>query len=235
MKKIKLFLIAFAATCLMLSCDNKRQESQSGSGSNEGLSDNDNNANNDMVDDDDNDLANRDSKLDDKDAKERAEEVNDRKFEADSAENQSEFIVDAAEGGLFEVEAAKIAEQKATNSKVKTFAKHMLDDHSKANKELKALAAKNNVTIPSALGEDKMDKIAKLNRLSGHNFDKEYIDLMVKDHKEDVRLFEKESKGTDNNEVESWAAKILPTLQKHLEMAQQTKDEVDKMDNTARK
>jgi putative membrane protein len=80
-----------------------------------------------------------------------------------------------------------------------------------------------------------MDKIAKLNRLSGHEFDKEYMDMMVKDHKEDVRLFDKESKGTDNNEVEKWAANTLPTLQKHLEMAQQTQDEVDKMSNTARR
>jgi putative membrane protein len=215
MKNLKLFLIAFAATCLMLSCDNKR-ESRSGSGSNEGL------ANNDVLDDND-------------DAKERAEESNDRKFEADSAEDQSEFLVDAAEGGMFEVEAARIAQQKATSAKVKTFAKHMMDEHSKANKELKALAAKNNVTIPTALGEDKMDKIAKLNRLSGHEFDKEYMDMMVKDHKEDVRLFDKESKGTDNNEVEKWAANTLPTLQKHLEMAQQTQDEVDKMSNTARR
>jgi putative membrane protein len=219
MKNVRLFLIAFAATCLMLSCDNKR-ESKSASGSNEGMAANDNNANNDMVDDND-------------DAKERADEANDRKFEADSAENQSEFIVDAAEGGMFEVEAARIAQQKATSAKVKTFAKHMMDEHSKANKELKALAAKNNVTIPAALGEDKMDKIAKLNKLSGNDFDKEYMDMMVKDHKEDIRLFDKESKGTDNNEVEKWAAKTLPTLQKHLEMAQQTQDEVDKVGNTA--
>jgi putative membrane protein len=221
MKKLKLLCVAFATSLLIFSCESRKQESAAGTGANEGLATT--TSNDDLSDDKD-------------DAIDMAEDANDRKFESDSAERHSDFLVEAAEGGLFEVEAARLAQEKAVSPKVKTFAKHMMDEHSKANKELKALAAKKTVTIPSALGEDKKEKIEKLRKLSGNDFDKEYMDMMVKDHKEDVQLFDKESKGSDDNEVEKWAATVLPKLQKHLEMAQQTQDEVEKLTpNTARK
>lgn len=159
------------------------------------------------------------NKRDSTDSVENAHDANDLKEQADTGQedDDNDFAVKAANGGIFEMEAARLAQQKAQNSDVKAFAAMMMDDHMKANEELKALAAKKNITIPARLGDDEQKEIDELAKLTGAEFDKKYVDLMVEDHEKDVKLFKDATDDADDADLKAFAAKTLPTLQKHLQ------------------
>ena len=95
------------------------------------------------------------------------------------------FVMDAAKGGMMEVELGRIAVQKASSADVKSFGQRMVDDHSKANSELKSIAAQKGVTLPTTLPADMKQEMDHLSKLSGAEFDKMYMSHMLKDHKKD--------------------------------------------------
>jgi putative membrane protein len=128
---------------------------------------------------------------------------------------QDNFWTTAAQGGMAEVELGKLALQKSQNADVKKFAQMMITDHTKANYELKALAAKKNIVLPTDIGGHK-STLDDLSKLSGAEFDKEYVEAMVDDHEEDVDFFEDKSNNSDAD-LKAFAAKTLPTLKSHLE------------------
>jgi putative membrane protein len=168
------------------------------------------------------------------DAVETAEESNENKAEGmggtaeDRMEDASEFAVKAANGGMMEVELARLASTKATSQDVKTFAQKMMDDHMKANDELQSLATQKNITLPAALSDESKNNVERLSKLSGAEFDREYMEFMVDDHEEDVEMFRKAANDSKDAEIKSFASKTLPTLESHLEMAKQTRDKVNK-------
>jgi putative membrane protein len=127
---------------------------------------------------------------------------------------------------MLEVQLGTLALTKATSPKVKEFAQMMIDDHSKANEELKVLAQGKNISLPLSLSDKCQKKYNDVMEKSGSDFDKAYTDLMVKDHKDDVDLFKKASEDAKDADVKSWAGQKLPTLQHHLEMAEAMKDAV---------
>jgi putative membrane protein len=130
------------------------------------------------------------------------------------------FVREAAAGGMAEVELGNLAQQKASNEEVKSFGKRMVDDHGKANNELKTLAQNKNITLPSDLtAKDKALK-DRLEKLSGPAFDRAYMQAMVQDHKKDVNEFRHESTSAQDPDVKQFAAKTLPTLEDHLKMAE---------------
>lgn len=130
------------------------------------------------------------------------------------------FLKAAAQGGMAEVELGQLAVEKASSNDVKKFGQHMVDDHSKANDQLKQLAAQKHVDLPQGPSvKDKAIK-TKLERLAGPEFDHAYMEDMVKDHKKDVAEFEKESKAASDPDIKSFASETLPTLQGHLKQAQ---------------
>ena len=130
------------------------------------------------------------------------------------------FIKDAAVGGMSEVELGKLAEQRANRADVKSFGKRMVNDHSKANDELKSLAQKKNVSLPSDVDREHQAIYDRLSKLSGSDFDNAYMNEMLKDHREDVAEFERASKSPDPD-VQAFASKTLPTLKEHLTQAEQ--------------
>ncbi|RYF73814.1 MAG: DUF4142 domain-containing protein [Cytophagaceae bacterium] len=154
------------------------------------------------------------------DSVENAENSNETKEEqgAGAEDDDSEFTVKAASGGLLEVELGKLAQEKGQNAEVKQFGAKMVEDHTKANEELKALATLKNITIPSTPGEDKQKDIDDMRKLSGAEFDKKYISYMKDDHEEDVKEFTEAAKDAKDQSIKEFAAKTLPTLQMHLDM-----------------
>jgi putative membrane protein len=132
----------------------------------------------------------------------------------------TKFMKTAAMGGMEEVELGQLAAQKASSPEVKNFGQHMVDDHSKANDQLKQLAAQKGVTLPASISTMQKHDMAKLAKLSGAAFDSAYVSMMVKDHKKDVADFQKESKSGKDSDVKSWASTTLPTLEDHLKMVQ---------------
>jgi putative membrane protein len=107
----------------------------------------------------------------------------------------------------------------------------MVEDHGKANEELKSIAANKNITLPTTLSNEHQEKIDKLSSLSGADFDEEYMEIMDKDHEKDVKMFEEASKDNDlDPEIKAFAAKTLPTLRMHAEMADSGEDMAKEMD-----
>jgi putative membrane protein len=130
----------------------------------------------------------------------------------------SKFVKEAAVGGMEEVSLGQLAAQKATDPDVKNFGQKMVDDHSKANDQLKQVASQKGITVPSALPASKQKEVDHLSKLSGAAFDKKYVSMMVQDHKKDVAEFKKESTKAKDSDVKSFASTTLPTLQDHLKM-----------------
>jgi len=141
--------------------------------------------------------------------------------------NAADFAVEAASGGMMEVQLGKIAQQKATMASVKDFGAMMVKDHSKANEELKDVAQKENIALPQTLGADKQDKINDLQQKTGKDFDKAYVDMMVSDHKEDINKFQDAAKNNPDSLIRNCAAKTLPVLQKHLDAIQKINDNMN--------
>ena len=132
------------------------------------------------------------------------------------------FVEKAAIGGMAEVQMGKLAQQKAGSDQVKQFGTRMVDDHSKANDDLKQVASHKGITLPSDLDAKHKNKMAKLEKLSGAQFDRAYTDDMVSDHKKDVAEFEKQAKSGNDADIKGFASKTLPTLQQHLSLAEST-------------
>ena len=134
-------------------------------------------------------------------------------------EPTSSFMVKVADVGMTEVKLGGIAQDKATSARVKDFGVMMTKDHSKAGDELKNLASQKNVTLPSAIGEDHQKKIDDLNKKTGKDFDKAYIDAMVGGHQSAVNDFEKASRDTKDADIKAWVDKTLPVIKMHLDSA----------------
>jgi putative membrane protein len=122
---------------------------------------------------------------------------------------------------MAEVELGRLATQKASRSEVKEFGQMMVDDHSKANTELTKIAQGEGITPPATLKAQDKATQEHLSKLSGEAFDRAYIQHMVKDHQKDVAAFRKQSTSASNSEVKQFASSTLPTLEKHLQRAQE--------------
>ncbi len=141
--------------------------------------------------------------------------------------NANTFMEQAAIGGMMEVEAGKLAESQSTNAAVKDFAAMMIKDHSKANQELKAIASKKTFTLPAALPPAEKNHLDEMKKLSGAEFDKHYIGMMVTDHQKTVALFEAGGKNADK-EVSAFANKTLPVIQAHYKKATELQTTINK-------
>jgi putative membrane protein len=120
------------------------------------------------------------------------------------------FMMNAAKGGMMEVEWGKLAAQNGQSADVKKFGNRMVTDHSKANSELMALAKEEGVSLPAAKGPGKWKS------------DKDYMDMMVKDHQQDLSEFQREAQSGTDPDLKAFAAKYSKVVAQHLKMAQET-------------
>jgi putative membrane protein len=137
-----------------------------------------------------------------------------------------DFVMDVAKDSVFEIELGRLAQNKATNTDVKTFAETMVKDHTTASDELKGLAK--GITLPTSLDKGQQKKLDGL-RDEKDDFDRKYMKMMISAHKDAINLFEKESKKGKNTEIQAWANKMIPKLKEHLRMAEDTKRRLDQM------
>lgn len=139
------------------------------------------------------------------------------------------FMKQAAENGHAEVEASKLALTKATNPEVKKFAQQMVDDHTKVGEELMALASAKGVELPKEPSLVQKGKAKLLDAADGAKFDQRYVASMGVDaHEDTLKLFRKAAKDAKDAEVKAWAAKTVPALEHHLEMAKALDAQVNK-------
>jgi putative membrane protein len=142
-----------------------------------------------------------------------------------SKEN-SEFAVNAANGGMAEVELGKLAQEKASSQAVKDFGAMMVKDHSKANEEMIGIAKSKNIMLPATLGKDEQKVKDDLAAKSGAGFDKAYVEDMVEDHKKDVKEFDEATRKLTDPELKAFAMKTLPVLKTHLSEIQKIKSQL---------
>jgi putative membrane protein len=131
------------------------------------------------------------------------------------------FLKEAAIGGEIEVKLGKMAAQQGTSAAVRRFGQRMVDDHSKANHELMRLAETKGWRVPKEIDAAHQVIMEKLSKLSGSDFDTKYMSNMVKDHEEDVELFETEARDGQDPDLKAFAVKTLPVIKEHLRMAKE--------------
>jgi putative membrane protein len=146
--------------------------------------------------------------------------TSDTKASSKSASADTKFMKEAAEGGLAEVSLGQLAADKGSSNDVKAFGQRMVSDHTKANDQLKQIASQKKIDLPQDLNAKDKAKKAALEKLSGDQFDREYMKAMVADHKKDVSDFQRESTSGHDPDVKNFAAQTLPTLKEHLQQAQ---------------
>ena len=133
-----------------------------------------------------------------------------------------------AQGGMAEVKLGELAKDHASSEAVKKFGQQMVDDHSKANDELKDIAGKKGITLPSGLDAKDQNTYDRLSKLKGAEFDRAYMADMVKDHRMDIAEFKREAGRGSDAELKAFASKTLPTLEHHLQMAQDAEGQLKK-------
>ena len=136
-------------------------------------------------------------------------------FSMDSSKDES-FFKNAAEGGMAEVNAGKLAQEKGASQAVKDFGAMMVKDHSAANEKLNALAATQDVKLPSSPSLMQQASGKESQMKSGDSFDKSYIKNQIKAHEETVALFQKEIASGKDASAQQFATATLPTIQMHL-------------------
>ena len=162
------------------------------------------------------------------DTKEVAEEHNDAKFD-NAKEDDAKFLVSAAEINLEEINLGQLAQNNSMNADVKSLGKMMETEHTKELSDLQALAAKKQITIPTALTDDGMSASKKLMEMKASKFDKEYCDMMVNGHKDAISKFEKASTDATDADIRNWASSMLPALRTHLDHSLTCQSKCDKM------
>jgi putative membrane protein len=136
------------------------------------------------------------------------------------AASDLKFLKQASQNGAAEIEASKLAQTKASNAEVKSFAQHMVEDHAKAADELKKLAMSKGVELPGAPSIAQKAKLKMLASSDGEKFDKRYSDNFgVKAHEETVKLFRTAAEKAQDADIKSFAQATLPKLEEHLTMA----------------
>jgi putative membrane protein len=136
------------------------------------------------------------------------------------------FAKKAASGGMAEVKLGQLAQEKGSSSAVKEFGKRMENDHSKAGDQLKDVASKNNINLPTDMDKKDQATYDHLSKLSGAEFDRVYAQHMVTDHEQDVEEFKNEASTGKNPDIKRFASETLPTLQDHLRQARQMEKSV---------
>jgi putative membrane protein len=138
-----------------------------------------------------------------------------------SASSDRRFSANAAAGGMAEVKLGQLAQEKASSEAVKSFGKRMVEDHSKAGEQLKETAKGEKIQLPFEMTAADKAAYDRLDKLSGAEFDRAYMQMMVKDHEEDVAEFKREATSGKNKALKDFAEQTLPTLEDHLKEARE--------------
>lgn len=126
------------------------------------------------------------------------------------------FARRAAQSGMAEIQMGKLAADKATTPSLKAFGQRMVEDHTKANEQLKSIDRRVGITPPEGINAKEQATFDSLSRLSGAAFDRAYARVILADHREDIKEFRKEANSGANPELKAFAAQTLPTLRNHL-------------------
>jgi putative membrane protein len=141
----------------------------------------------------------------------------------------AQFMIRAAEINLQEIQLGHLAQQKSMSMDAKQLAEKMVKEHTQLLSDLTAMAKKKGVTLPKSTSSEGMEEYKELNNKSDRRFSEEYCELVIKEHKEAINLFEKAAKDASDSEIREWAAATIPALKTHLANAKNCKERCEKM------
>lgn len=152
------------------------------------------------------------------DSNEAAEESNEDKFQSRDTQKDADFVMEAVESNLAEVELAQLASQKSNSTEIKSVAQLLEKDHSKVLAELRDVAAKRVISVPSAVNDASRRKIEDLTKEDDvKDFNKAWCKEMIDKHEASIENFEKTMNETEDAELKSWISETLPHLREHLD------------------
>jgi putative membrane protein len=172
---------------------------------------------------------------DDKDSKKSSEDRSEATEVKEEAkidilnEKDSKGVVNAYTSNLYEIKLAETAKTHATTDEAKSLASAMFDAHSKLNTQLRELAIKKQIDLPSDITPEQQEKINDLAKKKPKNFDKEYAELMVNKHKDAIDMYENCANECTDQDIRSWFASAVPELRKHLDMAKSSEEKLKEM------
>ncbi|MDC8447436.1 MAG: DUF4142 domain-containing protein [Nitrospira sp.] len=144
-------------------------------------------------------------------------------FAQDIKTDAQSFLEKAAEGQQIEISLGQLAAQRAVNERVKDLGQQMVEAHKKSSQQVEQLAMKGGVQLSPGVSEAHKQKVNKISQLSGHAFDRAYIDYILEDHETTVDEFRRRVETMQDQDIKQWIASTLPALQGHREMARQVK------------
>lgn len=145
-----------------------------------------------------------------------------------SEESSADFLVETTSGGMLEIELGKLAQINALSQRVKNFGTMMIKDHTEANKRIAELASSKNIVLPNIMGEKDQKMYNDLKAKKGADFDKDYMDMMLEGHKNNIDNFEKEAKNPNDLEISDLANSLLPILNVHADSAKAISNAIKK-------
>lgn len=159
------------------------------------------------------------------DTVESANEINDKKPELKEDED-FEFVSRTASTGMMEVQLSKLAIERAQTKEVKSLAQKIAEDHSLSNAELLKIAATKKITLPEGLSKEDKEMIEETNKKTGMDFDKEYVEKMIKSHKSAIENFEDAAEHCEDPDIKSFASSSLHRLKMHLDMSKEAEKKI---------
>jgi putative membrane protein len=146
--------------------------------------------------------------------------------------NDLPFLREAASANMMEVQLGQLAQSKASNAAVKQFGQRMVTDHNRLEQQLSSTVSRNGIELNAQLNSDHQAKVSRLQSLSGAEFDKAYMSMMIQDHQTDAAKFDQQSLSADSPQIRALATNALPILQQHLTLAQQVGAQVNAQTST---
>jgi len=162
------------------------------------------------------------------DSKDVAKDENADKFDSTDLKKDAVFAVNIADANMTEIKLGQLAQTYATTAAAKELGAMMVNDHTKAEAELKTIADSDNISLPDSMSDKSTKKYNDLAAMHGMDFDKAFANIMVDDHKDAIAAFQTEADKGNNDALKDWASKTLPALQHHLDMSDSLKTLLDK-------
>nr|WP_315153866.1 DUF4142 domain-containing protein [uncultured Flavobacterium sp.] len=160
-----------------------------------------------------------------------SEKENETKFEKKDIADDSGFLTQAAELNIMEAEIGKLGYQKGIDEDVKKYAKMLIEDHSKSLEELKILASENTITMAASMSEAGTEKYNQLKELSGDDFDRKFVGMVLEEHEKGVGIMTAISQNATNEDFKLWASRQTSVFVKHYEEAKMLKEKFGELNN----
>lgn len=135
--------------------------------------------------------------------------------------NDEQFVRNAAEASMSQVDIGKVAEQRSQNPEVKKFAQMMVEEHAKLTEQLKQMGMSENINLPTSVSRDDANAHRSLNTMNGPNFDRAYLERVSSELHRQLGAFERGASLGTKPALKEYAQRTQPTLESELQQVKQ--------------